>query len=110
MAVSDWSITPASNTFLATFNLQEGSTLVGDFNGITRQIMADVKAFSLTVPAAADYVTKSGGAFTTNPIYTGRGGYLHHNSATLTGGRVFIQASGAGTPSGIAAGDVILEY
>ena len=50
------------------------------------------------------------GAFTTNPIYTGRGGYLHHNSASLTGGRVFLQASGGATPSGMSAGDILLEY
>lgn len=110
MAVSDWSTTPASNTFLATFNLQEGSTQVGDFNGIVRQMMADIRVFYNSVPVAADYVTKSGGAFTTNPIYTGRGGYLHHNSASLTGGRIFLQASGGSTPSGIAAGDILLEY
>lgn len=110
MAVSDWSTTPASNTFLATFNLQEGATNVGDFNGIIRQLMADLRVFYNGVPVAADYVTKSGGAFTTNPIYTGRGGYLHHNATGLTGGRIFLQASGADTPSGIAAGDIILEY
>lgn len=110
MAVSDWSTTPASNTFLATFNLQEGATLVADFNGICRQLMADIRVFYDGVPVAANYVTKSGGAFTTNPIFTGRGGYLHHNSASLTGGRVFLQASGGATPSGMAAGDLLLEY
>ncbi len=110
MAVSDWSTTPASNTFLATINLQEGATLVADFNNIVRQLMSDIRVFYDGVPVAANYVTKSGGAFTTNPIYTGRGGYLHHNSASLTGGRVFLQASGGATPSGMSAGDILLEY
>ena len=110
MAVSDWSTTPSSNTFLASFNLQEGSTNVADFNGIVRQLMADVRVFYNGVPVAADYVTKTGGVFTGNPTFTGRGGYLHHNSSALTGGRVFMQASGGATPSGMAAGDILLEY
>lgn len=111
MAVSEWSITPASNVSLATFDLREGYTNVADYNGITRQIMADIKSFSLTVPAAADYVTKAGGTFSgTQPIYTGRGAYLHHNNSAYTSGRIFVQASGGSTPSGMAAGDWLAEY
>lgn len=111
MAVSDWSLTPASNTSLATFNLTEGSTLVGDFNGITRQLMADIKAFSLTVSDASTLMPKAAGTFSgTQPIYTGRGAYLHHNNAAFTSGRIFVQASGSGTPSGMAAGDLLAEY
>lgn len=111
MAVTDWSITPASNVSLATFDLREGYTNVADFNGITRQIMADMKAFSLTVPVAADYVTKAGAVFSgTQPIYTGRGAYAHHNNPAFTSCRIFVQASGGGTPSGMAAGDLLAEY
>lgn len=111
MAVTDWSTTPASNTSLATFNLSEGSTMVADFNGITRQLMADIKAFSATVPVGTDYVTKAAGTFSgTQPIYTGRGAYLHNNSSSHSSGRVFLQASGGSTPSGMASGDILLEY
>ena len=111
MPVADYSITPAANVSLATFDLRENYTNVADFNGITRQLMADIKAFSLTVPAAADYVTKAGAVFSgTQPIYTGRGAYLHHNNSAYTSGRIFVQASGGATPSGMAAGDWLAEF
>lgn len=111
MSVTSWSTTPAANTSLATFNLSEGATMIADFNGITRQLMADMKAFSLTVPVAADYVTRTAGVFSgTQPTYSGRGAYLHNNSASHTSGRIFLQAVGGGTPAGMASGDILLEY
>lgn len=110
MAVSDWSTTPGSNNYLAGIDLRESYTQVGDINNIVRQLMADVKVFYNSVPSGSDYVTKTGGTFTGNPIFTGRGGYLHHNNSALTGGRVFMQAEGGATPSGMAAGDILLEY
>ena len=111
MAVSDWSITPSANVSLATFDLREGYTNVADFNGITRQIMADVKTLSLTIPDTSALMTKAAGTFSgTQPIYTGRGAYLHHNNAAFTSGRLFVQAAGGGTPSGMAAGDLLAEY
>lgn len=109
MAVTDWSTTPANNTSLASINLSEGATQIGDVNGIARQLMADIKTFSLTVPDGTSYVTKTGGTFTGNPVFSGRGGYLHHNNSALTGGRIFIQASGGAAPT-MAAGDILLEY
>jgi hypothetical protein len=111
LAVNDWSLTPSANVSLATFDLRESYTNVGDFNGITRQLMADIKAFSNTVPVAADYLTKAAGVFSgTQPIYTGRGAYLHHNSSALTSGRIFMQAAGGSTPAGMAAGDALAEF
>lgn len=110
MAVSDWSTTPASNTYLGTFNLQEGATLVGDYNGITRQIMADVRTFYNGVPVAADYVPKSGGVFTTRPTLTGQGGFLSWSNSALTGGRIYLQTQGSGTPAGMSPGDILMEY
>jgi len=111
MAVSDYSTTPASNVSLSTFDLRETYTNVADFNNIIRQMMADIRVFYNGVPVAADYVTKAAGVFSgTQPIYTGRGAYLHNNNAAMSSGRVFWQASGGGTPSGMAAGDWLVEY
>ena len=62
------------------------------------------------LPDTATLVTKTGGVFTGNPTFTGRGGYLYHNNAANTSGRVFVQASGGSTPSGMANGDMLLEY
>lgn len=111
MAVSDYSTTPASNLFLGAIDLSENGMQVADVNDAFRQMMADVRVFYNGVPVAADYVTKAAGVFSgTQPIYTGRGAYLHHNSSALTSGRIFMQASGGATPSGMAAGDWLIEY
>lgn len=111
MSVTSWSTTPAANTSLATFNLSEGATMIADFNGITRQLMADIKAFSLTVPVAADYVTRTAGVFSgTEPTYTGRGAYAHWNNSALASGRMYLQASGGSMPSGALPGTIVFEY
>lgn len=110
MAVSDWSTTASANSYLGTIDLRESFMVVGDVNNAFREMMAQIRVFYNGVPVAADYVTKTGGVFTGNPTFTGRGGYLHHNNSALTGGRVFMQASGGSTPSGMAAGDILLEY
>lgn len=110
MAVTDWSTTPASNTSLAAFNLSEGATLVGDFNGIVRQLMADIRAFSDTVPSTSALMPKAGGTFSgAQPIYTGRGAYLHSNDPAHTSGRVFDIPYGGTLPTGMVAGDIVFE-
>lgn len=111
MAVTDWSTTPASNSYLGAIDLRETQMTVANVNDAFRQIMADVKAFSLTVADGTTLMPKAGGTFSgTQPVYTGRGAYLHHNNSAFTSGRVFIQAEGGATPSGMAAGDWLAEY
>lgn len=111
MAVSDWSLTPSANVSLGTYDLRPGYTQVADFNNIAQELMAAMKAFSLTVPDASTLMPKAAGTFSgTQPIYTGRGAYLHHNNSAFTSGRIFVQASGGSTPSGMAAGDWLAEY
>lgn len=73
-------------------------------------MMADVRVMYDDVPVTATLVTKTGGIFTGNPIFTGRGGYLYHDNAANASGRIFIQASGGGIPAGMANGDWLLEY
>lgn len=113
MAVTDWSTTPASNTSLAAINLSEGSTLVADFNNAIRQIMADVRFMRddlvSLIPSTSGFLPASGGTFTgTQPIYTGRGAYIHHNTSGLASGRLFLQATGS--PPTMANGDILAEY
>lgn len=110
MAVTDWSTTPASNTAISGIDISENCSPAG-LNNAIRQIMADVKTFSATVPDATTYMPKAAGTFSgTQPIFSGRGAYLHHNNSTFTSGRVFVQASGGSTPSGMVSGDILLEY
>jgi len=110
MPVVDYSTTPSSNSYLGTIDLRENQMQVDDVNDAFRQLMADIRVFYNSVPVGTDYVAKTGGVFTGQPIFTGRGAYLHHNGSAFTSGRIFLQASGGSTPSGMAAGDLLLEY
>lgn len=110
MAVSDYSTTPASNTAISGINIDEGCA-PGGLNGALRQMMADVRVMYNNLPSTAGYMPTAGGTFSgTQPIYTGRGAYTHWNSSSLTSGRIFLQASGGATPSGMSPGDILLEY
>lgn len=110
MAVSDYSTTPASNTSISGTNIGEGCS-PGGLNNAFRQLMADVRVMYDNLPTTSTYMLKAAGTFSgTQPIYTGRGAYLHHNTASFASGRVFVQASGGATPSGMVAGDILLEY
>lgn len=72
--------------------------------------MANVRVMYDDLPDLTLYVTKTGGSFLTNPIYTGRGGFLHNGNSSNTGGQVFVQATGSGTPVGMVNGDWLAEY
>ena len=110
MAVADYSSDPDGNTSINGINIAEDCSPAG-INNALRQLMADVKVFYDGVPTSGTFMPKSGGVFSgTQPIFTGRGAYLHHNNATFASGRVFFQATGGGTPSGMTAGDWLLEY
>ena len=109
MAVSDYSTTPGSNTSISGINIAEGCA-AGNINGAFRQLMADIRAMYDALPDVSALVTKTGGVFTGNPIYSGRGGYLYHDASTNASGRVFIQPIGGAVPSGMANGDWLLEY
>lgn len=107
MPIVDYSTTPASNTAINGINIAENCA-AGNMNGAIRELMADVKAFSNTVPVAADYMPIVGGTFTGDILRNGRGGYLHHASSTYLSGRVFVTALGAADPTS-AVGDIWIE-
>lgn len=110
MAVSDWSAVADDNTAIDGTNIDENCP-AGNVNNGLRSIMAGVRVMYDDLPATADLMPKAGGTFSgTQPIYDGRGAFLHHNSSALTSGRIFLQASGGSTPAGMVAGDILLEY
>lgn len=109
MAVSDWSTTPGSNVNIDGINIAEGCA-AGNINGAIRSIMASVRVMYDNLPNTSALVTKTGGVFTGNPTFSGRGGYLYHDNASNTSGRLFIQPIGGAVPSGMANGDLLLEY
>lgn len=110
MAVSDYSTTPGSNIAISGTSIAEGCP-PGNLNNGFRQLMADVRVMYDNLPATSTFQTKAAAVFSgTQPIYTGRGAYLHHNSSSFASGRIFVQATGGSTPSGMVSGDILLEY
>ena len=110
MAVSDWSAVAANNIAIDGINIAEGCP-PGNLNGMGRSIMAAVRVMYDGLPSVAGYMPVTGGTFSgTQPIYSGRGAFAHHNTASYTSFRVFAQASGGSTPSGMVSGDLLLEW
>jgi len=108
MAVSNWSTTAAQNTAINGINISEGCP-PANLNNAVRQIMADVRVAFDGIGSTSGYVAKTGGVFTGNPTYQGRGGYLHNSDPASTGGRVTVQAMGGAAPA-MVNGDLLFEY
>lgn len=109
MSVSDWSTNPADNTTIDGVFIGENCA-AANMNDMGRRIMASVRVMFDGLPDTGALVTKTGGVFTGNPTFNGRGGYLYHNNSANASGRLFIQASGGSVPAGMANGDLLLEY
>lgn len=112
--VSTWSETAASNTTVDGVNIAENCS-PGALNNAIRSVMAGVKTFhvsySALVTTVSGKVAASGGTFSgTQPIYTGRGAYLHHEASANSSGRVHILAEGASLPASPANGDIVYFY
>ena len=108
MAIADYSTTPAYNITISGINIAEGCP-AGNTNDAIRQLMADIRVLYNNQSNTAGYVLKTGGSFTGNPVFSGRGGYLHFNDAANTSGRVFVQPAG-NPPPAMSNGDWLLEY
>lgn len=111
MSFRDYSTTPGSNTAIGGTNVAEGCSPAG-LNNAIRQIAADgreiadeIDAFDLSVYAPKVAAVFSG----TQPIYTGRGAYLHHANSANASGKITIQSDAAALPS-TSNGDIVLTY
>lgn len=110
MAVTDYSATPGSNTTIGGFNIAEGCP-PGNLNNAFRQMMADVRVMYDNLPSTAGFLTASGAVFSgTQPIYTGRGAYLHHSDSANTSGRVSFLPDGSANPASPSNGDIVFFY
>lgn len=110
MSFADYSTNPALNVTIGGKNVAEGCP-PGNINDAIRQLAADGKTLNNTVTAIdlSDYATLAGPAFTAQPTYSGRGGFLHHSNSANASGRVFVQADAAAVPS-MSDGDILLTY
>lgn len=109
MAVADWSATPASNTTLEGISIAENCP-AANVNNVIRAVAAAIKTFSLTVPATANFMPKSGGAFTGSITRSGAGAYPYWSASSMTGGIMYVQPSATALPSSPAEGTVVFQY
>lgn len=111
MSFRDYSTTPGANTTIGGVNVAEGCSPAG-LNNASRQLAADGKELADEIDALdlSVYVTKAAGVFSgTQPIYTGRGAYLHHANSANASGKITIQSDAAALPS-TSNGDIVLTY
>jgi len=110
MAVTDYSVTPGSNTTISGINIAEGCP-PGNMNGAFRQMMTDVRVMYNNLPSTAGLLPASGAVFTgAQPIYTGRGAMLHHIDLANTSWRVHFLPDGSSNPASPSNGDVVFFY
>lgn len=111
MSFSNYSATPDNNTSINGINVAEGWP-AANANNAFRQLMADGKELSDTVDAldVSAYMPLSGGFFTGPIVREGAGGYLYHNSSSLTSGAIYVQLSTAALPSSPAEGTIVFQY
>ncbi|WP_387425136.1 hypothetical protein [Sphingomonas melonis] len=107
--VETWSTDPDLNGTIGGINIAENCP-AANINNSLRYVAAAVRVFYNGVPNGDAYVTKNGGVFLTQPTFSGRGAFLHHNDPLNASGRIFIQAAGGSAPAGMQNGDFLLEY
>lgn len=111
MSFSDYSLTPSNNLTIDGQSIAEGTTSPGTINLAIRQLMSDGRELSDQVVAIdlSGYAPLNAPAFTGQPTYSGRGGFVHHGNAANASGRIFVQAEGAATPT-MSNGDILMTY
>ena len=73
--------------------------------------MAGVAELADDMPDVSGKLNAAGGVFTgTQPIYTGRGAYLHHNDIANASGRVYFLPAGSANPASPADGDCVFFF
>lgn len=105
---ADLSTDPDANTTIGGINVGEGCSPAG-INNVERYLGAAIRVVYNQVQAQSASMPIAGGAFTGDITRQGRGGYLHHASASLTGGKVTFLPEGSALPT-LAEGDIVFFY
>lgn len=110
MAVQDWSSTASANTTVEGVNIAEGCP-PANINNAIRAIMASVRVMYDGLPVVSGLAPLTGAVFTgTQPIYSGRGAYLHNADSANASGRVFFLPTGSANPTSPSNGDHVFFY
>lgn len=133
-SVANYNTNPALNIAINTIDIGENAAAAG-YNDALRQIMADIKAWTNTYAVAVPITIANGGtgattaaaALTALGAFPAAGGAIagdstidgkltrlgygvhpHFASTSMTGGRIYVQASGSDPTAN--PGDVVFEY
>lgn len=107
--ISTLSTEPDQNGNLGGINIAENCP-AGNVNNGMRWLAAAVAVLRGQVPNTTNFMPKSGGAFTANPTFSGKGGYLYNASNQNPGGQVYFQPQGSALPSSGTDGDMVIFY
>ena len=110
MSYTTWSTTASANVTVNGVNIAENCP-PANLNNAIREVMAGVASLRDAVPSTATLMPQAGGTFSgTQPVYSGRGAYLHHNSSANLSGRVYFLPTGSALPSSPANGDCVFFF
>ena len=110
MSYLTWSTTASANVTVNGVNIAEGCP-PGNLNNGLREVMAGVASLRDAVPSITGLAPLTGAVFTgTQPIYTGRGAYLHNADSANSSGRVSLLPVGSANPSSPQNGDIVLFF
>ena len=110
MSYLTWSTTASANVTINGINIAEGCP-PANMNNAVREVMAGVASLRDAVPSIAGLMPAAGGTFSgTQPIYTGRGAYLHNADSANSSGRLSILPTGSANPTSPANGDIVLFF
>ena len=108
MAVADYNVTPSLNVTISGINVNTGCP-AGNLDNAIRQLMADIKVEYNARLDPANYVPKTGGAFTGQITGNSAGGYHYSASSADSGGKWETIAFNGTVPSGLVVGDYVVE-
>jgi hypothetical protein len=109
MAVTDYSITPASNTSISGVNIAEGCA-PGSINDAIRQLMADMRVLYNGLPNLSAYAPLAGATFTGPIQQTGKGLYRLNADPSLASGLHYFLPEGTTLPSSPVEGMTVDFY
>jgi hypothetical protein len=108
---STFSTTASANINIAGIDIGENCA-AANVNDAIRNVLKEGKELSDAVAAlnTSALMPKAGGAFTGDITRSGAGAYTYYASSSLTGGKEYVQTTGAALPSSPAEGTKVFQY
>lgn len=110
-AFATYSTTASLNVSVGGVSIAENCA-AANINDAIRYVLKEGKELNTLVAAisTSTLMPKSGGAFSGPITRSGAGSYIYHNSASLTGGALYVQTTGTALPSSPTEGTIVCSY